>query len=307
MENQEQILANNRLKNSNDRGSKRAYWQRKCTAWIRLLSQSKVPWVKNTIIFLFAWYFGIDQKNRLPRSGEKFSCFDDFFTGDTKTSKQIPKNFPNKTIGSPVEGVLLRTGHVDQTLQFDVKGHKTSLLSLLMGDFSLASSFDSGFFAHFYLAPRHYHRIHMPCDGNLIGAYHVPGSLYSVKPSVLGSIPGIMSTNERVVIVFETAYGPMAVVLVGAFLVGSIETAWSWSDNNLGRETFWVNDDMPNIRRWTPKKKCLFKRGEELGCFHFGSSVLIFVGDNTVDALLSDAEPIALYQPLARSLPPPKS
>ena len=300
---EERLVDRYDLKKQQDRGSKRAYWQRKFTAWIRCVSQSTQPWIKTPLIIVFAWYFGIDRSKRMPASGKHFKHFDDFFTGQTATATKVPKTFPAQTLGSPVEGVLLHRGWVEDTLQFNVKGHKTSLLSLFMGDLSLSTPFSQGFFSHFYLAPRHYHRIHMPCDGHLVAAYHVPGSLYSVKPRVLGAIPGIMSNNERVILMFDTAYGLMSLVLVGAFLVGSIETAWSWTDTAEGSEQLWVSADMPNLRAWQPNKSLSFKRGDEVGRFHFGSSVLLFLEGKTAKPLIADATPVALYEPLAHVTP----
>ncbi len=126
----------------------------------------------------------------------------------------------------PVDAAISQFGPIEHDQIFQAKGHSYSTTALLAGDAALARRFDHGHFATLYLAPKDYHRIHMPCDGRLVKMIYVPGELFSVNPLTARHVPGLFARNERVVCVFDTAFGPFVNVLVGATIVGSMATVW---------------------------------------------------------------------------------
>jgi phosphatidylserine decarboxylase len=138
---------------------------------------------------------------------------------------------------------------------------------LVGGDAALAHRFAHGSFATLYLSPRDYHRIHMPCEGRLMRMIYVPGDLFSVNPATARGVPGLFARNERVVCVFETARGPFVLVLVGATIVGSMETVWHGVVNPpRGGE----------LREWHyGDQQIVLKQGEEMGRFLLGSTVVM--------------------------------
>lgn len=127
----------------------------------------------------------------------------------------------------PVDGAVSQLGPIKDGQIFQAKGHEYSSLALLGDQAEDAKRFEDGDFATIYLAPKDYHRIHMPIKGTLSKMTYVPGELFSVNPLTAENVPGLFARNERVVAIFETEIGPMAMVLVGATIVASIETIWA--------------------------------------------------------------------------------
>ena len=172
----------------------------------------------------------------------------------------------------PVDGAISQFGPIERDQIFQAKGHQYSTQALLGGDAALAAQFDDGAFATLYLSPRDYHRIHMPCDGTLTRMIYVPGALYSVNPATARGIPGVFAINERVVCVFNTAYGPFVLTLVGATIVGSMATVWHGVVNP---------PRTGNVRDWRygnasgDEKPVVLKRGDEMGRFLLGSTVVM--------------------------------
>jgi len=137
----------------------------------------------------------------------------------------------------------------------------------LGGNSELADPFIDGDFATIYLAPKDYHRIHMPCDGTLTHMVHVPGQLFSVNQATAAQVPGLFARNERVVAIFDTEFGPMAMVLVGAMIVASVETVWAGLVCPKGKAVSQFN--------YTNQDPIILKKGEEMGRFKLGSTVVI--------------------------------
>ncbi|MGZ5819372.1 MAG: archaetidylserine decarboxylase, partial [Burkholderiaceae bacterium] len=167
----------------------------------------------------------------------------------------------------PVDGAISQFGEIRRDQIFQAKGHYYSSAALVGGDRVLASQFDDGSFATLYLSPRDYHRIHMPCDGKLMRMIYVPGALFSVNPVTARGVPGLFARNERVVCVFESAFGPFVLVLVGATIVGSMATVWHGVVNppRTGKVREWQYAD----------QSIMLKKGEEMGRFLLGSTVVM--------------------------------
>ena len=193
-----------------------------------------------------------------------YATFNDFFTRELKAGV---RPLANAALICPVDGAISQFGRVDGQQIFQAKGHHYSSVALLGGDAALARQFDNGLFATLYLSPRDYHRIHMPCDGVLRRMIHVPGALFSVNPTTAHGVPGLFARNERVVCLFETPLGPLALVLVGATIVGSMATVWHGV----------VNAQRPfEVRQWHYEDASIqLKQGEEMGRFLLGSTVVM--------------------------------
>ena len=149
---------------------------------------------------------------------------------------------------------------------------------MLGGDARTAAPFQKGKFSCIYLAPKDYHRIHMPMAATLREMIYVPGELFSVNPLTARNVPDLFARNERVVTIFDTEHGALAMVLVGATIVASIETTWA------GTITPPAGSD---IFRWQYPAKGVdaitFEKGDEMGRFKLGSTVVSAFAPNMIE------------------------
>ena len=194
-----------------------------------------------------------------------YATFNDFFTRALRTGARPIADAPAVC---PVDGAVSQFGRIDRDQIFQAKGHRYSTTALLGGDAQEAARFADGSFATIYLSPRDYHRIHMPCDGRLRRMIYVPGTLFSVNPLTARGVPGLFARNERVVCLFDTPLGSMALVLVGATIVGSMATVWHGTVNppRTAGLRQWAYEDGPEV---------LLRKGEEMGRFMLGSTVVL--------------------------------
>ena len=212
----------------------------------------------------FVARYGVVMSEAADPRIESYASFNDFFT---RALKPGARPLAAADYLCPVDGAISQFGAIERDQIFQAKGHAYSTTALLGGDARLAAEFEHGQFATLYLSPRDYHRIHMPCAGRLRTMVHVPGDLFSVNPVTARGVPGLFARNERVVCAFDTARGPLALVLVGATIVGSMATAWHGV----------VNPPRPGrIRRWSYDEPSIeLQRGEEMGRFLLGSTVVL--------------------------------
>ncbi|RYF25274.1 MAG: phosphatidylserine decarboxylase [Comamonadaceae bacterium] len=212
----------------------------------------------------FVARYRVDMSEAAQPDIGSYATFNDFFT-----RALLPQARPiaDAAVVSPVDGAVSQLGAIEHDQVFQAKGHRYSTTALLGGDAALAAQFDHGSFATIYLSPRDYHRIHMPCDGRLTRMVHVPGDLFSVNPITARGVPGLFARNERVVCMFDTALGPMALVLVGATIVGSMATVWHGQVNPPRTGT---------LRSWDyADQQIVLRQGEEMGRFLLGSTVVL--------------------------------
>ena len=200
-----------------------------------------------------------------------YKSFNEFFT---RPLKEGVRPLASSTWVCPVDGAISQCGAIELDQIFQAKGHQYSTRALVGGDAALAAQFQNGQFATLYLSPRDYHRIHMPIAGKLLRMIHVPGDLFSVNPTTARGVPGLFARNERVVCEFETAQGPMVLVLVGATIVGSMATVWHGQ----------VNPPRPGmVREWQyDTQNVLLQKGEEMGRFLLGSTVVMLFQQNSI-------------------------
>ncbi len=235
------------------------------------LARLRWPPLKNALIKAFARAYGVDLSEADPARAEDYADFNQFFTRPLVDGAR-PLPAATNAIASPADGTLSQIGPIDGHQLFQAKGRHYGLGELLV-ERQLAERFTSGHFATIYLAPRDYHRVHMPLSGRLTHMAYAPGRLFSVAPHTTRTIPGLFARNERVTAIFETAVGPMAVILVGAVCVAGIETAWH------GLVTPPRGHDPA---RWDySAQPRYYALGDELGRFNMGSTAIVLLPRGT--------------------------
>lgn len=212
--------------------------------------------------------FRVDMTEAREPDPAAYPTFNAFFTRALRADARPIDPTPGAIV-SPVDGSVSQLGDIESGRIFQAKGQDFGCDELLGGDPDLAACFDGGLFATLYLAPRDYHRIHMPLDGSLESTRHISGRLFSVNPATTATVPRLFARNERVVCAFRTERGPMALVLVGAIFVGSIETVWTGpiSPSRARRVS----------RITAPEVGPTLRRGAELGRFNMGSTVILLL------------------------------
>lgn len=237
------------------------------------IAACQIPFVKNAIIKAFIRYYNVDMREALISKPADYRNFNDFFSRRLKKAARVVE-YNSKLVICPTDGTVSEIGRIRQNHIVQAKKHGYNVVDLLGGNAEDAASFINGSFVTIYLAPGDYHRVHMPIKGKLQKTTHVKGKLFSVNPLAVRYIPSLFARNERLVCFFETEYGPMVIVMVGAMIVASIETTWDgsidYSPKNLLSKTFYH----PHI---------LLERGEEMGFFRLGSTVILLFGPCCID------------------------
>ncbi|RXK33944.1 phosphatidylserine decarboxylase [Arsenophonus endosymbiont of Bemisia tabaci Asia II 3] len=241
------------------------------------LADQKAAGFTQLMIKLFAKFYKVDMAEAKESEFSAYSTFNEFFTRPLKQNIR-PIVAGSNQLALPADGVISQLGLImnDQILQ--AKDHSYSLAALLAGNYILAEQFRNGLFVITYLSPRDYHRVHMPCDGLLTEMIYVPGDLFSVNQLTATNVSNLFARNERLICIFETAFGKIAQILIGATIVGSIDTSWCGCVNNQ-REGI--------IKRWTYPEKdktgaVYLKKGEEMGKFKLGSIVINLFESNHI-------------------------
>jgi phosphatidylserine decarboxylase len=223
---------------------------------------------------LIGWFvarYGVNMAEAANPDIASYITFNEFFT---RPLRDGARPLANADFISPVDGAISQFGAIKRDQIFQAKGHEYSTRALVGGDEKLAALFQDGAFATLYLSPKDYHRIHMPCDGQLRRMIYVPGELFSVNPTTARGVPGLFARNERVVCVFEGAHGPFVLALVGATIVGSMATVWHGIVNP---------PRLPDVREWLYElQKVELKKGDEMGRFLLGSTVVMLFPKNTL-------------------------
>lgn len=232
------------------------------------LAAAEAGFITTALIKAFIKQYKVNMSEAAKEQASDYKSFNQFFTRELKPGLRPIIEAEDK-LALPVDGCVSQLGDIEQDSIFQAKGHDYSLTTLLGGDAELAQPFKGGKFATIYLSPSDYHRIHMPMDGQLTDMLYVPGELFSVNPLTTENVPGLFARNERVVSVFDTPKGKMALVLVGATIVASIETKWA------GTVT---PPTGKNVHRWqypaTGNNAIHLQKGEEMGAFKLGSTVV---------------------------------
>lgn len=236
----------------------------RASSWLfRKLTRIKTAWFKNLFITQFAKLYKIDWQDCVRQKPQEYLSFNDFFTRELKKGA---RPIADNAIVSPADGRIAAAGSLSNTRFVRAKGHDFTLEALI-ADPSLAELFRDGHFTTVYLSPRDYHRIHMPVTGKLLKTIHIPGKLYSVSMKMADKIPTLFAENERLVSLFETEYGKVMVILVGAINVSSIETIWTGTITPpYGKVLQYSDYQHENI---------IIEKGQEMGRFNMGSTAIV--------------------------------
>jgi phosphatidylserine decarboxylase len=233
------------------------------------LTRSRIGWLKDLLIGAFMRHFEPDMSDAQVTDPHAYPTFNAFFTRALRSDAR-PGPAEVEAIACPVDGAVSQAGELREDRLYQAKGHDYTLGELLAESTDYVERFRGGLFATIYLAPFNYHRIHMPLDGQLSGAWHVPGSLFSVNQTTAALVPGLFARNERVICMFDSPAGPFAMVLVGALFVASMRTLWHG-------EVTPRRAGGPNPLAPEPHVPLLLRRGAEMARFNMGSTVILLL------------------------------
>lgn len=258
------------------------------------LAECRSPWLKNILISQFIRQYKVNMEEAAADSPQDYANFNDFFTRALRDGAR-PIDDKAETLCCPADGDISQLGRIHDGRIFQAKGQDYSLNTLLGGDEALSETFRDGSFATIYLSPRDYHRVHMPITGTLRSMTYIPGKLFSVNTTTAESVRSLFARNERAVCIFDTEAGPMAMILVGAMIVAGIETVWAGQVAPPPREI--------TTRQYQETEAApVLQKGEEMGRFKLGSTVILLFGKDQVDWLeqYEALTPTRLGEALAR-------
>ncbi len=235
------------------------------------LANIRVPAIKNILIGYFVRKYDVTMSEAREENPYNYASFNAFFI---RQLKPVCRPIADSAIVSPVDGCVSEIGRIKASMLLQAKGRFYSVHELLACEKEQSKQFEEGLFATLYLSPKDYHRVHMPIDATLKEMIYVPGKLFSVQPATARMVPKLFARNERLVVFFETKMGPMAMVLVGATIVGAIGTSWHGDiarDKNPHRFIYPQGTDISTS----------LIKAEEMGYFKLGSTVILLFADSS--------------------------
>ncbi len=218
--------------------------------------------IKNYLIRYFVRKYPVNMSEAIEANPFNYPSFNEFFI---RRLRPETRPIANAAVVSPVDGNISEIGYLADGKILQAKEHSYSVTALLGGDLSYAAEFQAGCYATIYLSPKDYHRVHMPADGKLLEMIYIPGSLFSVQPTTTRVVPNLFAKNERLVVMFSTEFGLMAMVLVGAAIVGTMGTVWH-GDLMRGAKIQRFNYNQESI---------VLAKAMEMGYFKLGSTVIV--------------------------------
>ena len=261
------------------------------SAAARRLAYSPNTWLSRWLIDTVTRRFGVDlSEARNPDPGS-YATFNQFFTRALREGARVPDPDPRALL-MPADGRISQCGAIESGRIFQAKGQSFTAEELL-ADEAAARPFADGLFATVYLSPKDYHRVHMPWTGTLRETVHVPGRLFSVGPDAVRRVPRLFARNERLVCHFDTDFGPMCLVMVGALLVSGVETVWSGEEIPRYGDAITVKDYRG--------ERIVLERFAEMARFNYGSTVIVLLprGVAQLSSALSAESPVRLGERLA--------
>jgi phosphatidylserine decarboxylase len=257
----------------------------------RRLAYSPSPRIKQWLIDTVTRKFGVDLAEAAQSDVKAYPTFNAFFTRALKEGVRVADPDPRALL-MPADGRISQCGPIRDGRIFQAKGQSFTAAELL-GDAEAAKPFENGLFATVYLSPKDYHRVHMPWTGTLRETVHVPGRLFSVGTAAVAVVPRLFARNERLVCHFDTDFGPMVSVMVGALLVSGVETVWS------GEEIPRYGNAITR-KDWRGKGITL-ERFAEMARFNYGSTVIVLLPPGVAELSpdLAAESPVRLGQRLA--------
>ncbi len=242
---------------------------------IGCIAECRADWLKNPLIKWFVNQYQVDMSEAQVEDPTAYENFNAFFTRALKDGARPLDETPGAVL-CPADGAVSQLGPIEHGRLFQAKGHSFSAVELLGGEAERAAPFMGGEFATIYLSPKDYHRVHMPLAGTLKEMVYVPGRLFSVNQTTAENVPELFARNERLVCIFDTERGPMAVVLVGAMIVAAIETVWA---GQVAPPTRLLKTTRYDAAARGPIE---LAKGAELGRFKLGSTAIVLFGPNQV-------------------------
>jgi len=266
---------------------------------VRAITRWRAGRLKDLLIRAFIRHFGVDMSEAADSIPGHYPDFNSFFTRALRAGVRPQPDDPD-CIACPVDGRISQLGRIADGCLVQAKGRTFSLVDLLGGNTGRAAAFQGGNFATLYLSPRDYHRIHMPGDGTLTETVYIPGRLFSVAPHTTRAISELFTRNERLVALFQTPSGPMAMVMVGAIFVACMETVWDGVIRDDG--------DGIQVRKFTASdgdRQVRLERGAEMGRFNMGSTVILLYGPDQAEwhPDLAADQPVRVGQSLGHVRP----
>ncbi|MFT3896404.1 MAG: archaetidylserine decarboxylase [Thermomonas sp.] len=264
---------------------------RALSALARRLAYSANPAISRRLIDTVVAKFGVDLSEAAQSDPRAYATFNAFFTRALRPGARTPDPDPRALL-MPADGRISQCGNIDNGRIFQAKGQGFTAAELL-GDESAAEPFANGLFATVYLSPRDYHRVHMPWTGTLRETVHVPGRLFSVGTDAVASVPRLFARNERLACHFDTDFGPMCVVMVGALLVSGVETVWG------GIEI--PPHGGPVTKKDYRGRGIVLERFAEMARFNYGSTAIVLLPKGVAELApqLVAETPVKLGQRLA--------
>jgi phosphatidylserine decarboxylase len=248
------------------------------------LADCEIPAIKNFLIKHFIQRFHVNMEEAAEPDYEKYQSFNKFFTRALRDGARTIAE--GRCVISPADGAISQLGIIRDGRIIQAKGQDFSVVELLAGHETLAHHFDEGSFTTIYLSPRDYHRVHAPISGTLTDMIYVPGDLFSVNNTTAHHVPRLFARNERLITIFDTEAGKVAVILVGAMIVAGIETCWSGQVAPLTQQPITLYAKQPAPLH--------LQKGEELGRFKLGSTVVMLFEKNA----MALEESLGIYAPI---------
>ena len=253
--------------------------RRALTRLAGFLASKRLGWLTRLFVRLFIQHYRVDMSEALQPDYRQYITFNAFFSRELRSGVR-PVIDDHKTMASPVDGALGAVGPIRHETLLQAKGRYYSLSALLAQQKRWVDCFAGGYYATAYLSPKDYHRVHMPVAGRLREMIFVPGDFYSVNEASIASVDAVFARNERVMCLFDTAFGEVAIILIGAMIVGSMVLSWCGELRAQSSELVRIDYSDQHIE---------LNKGEQLGYFQLGSSIIMLFQSGVVDCSLVDS------------------
>ena len=259
------------------------------TAFMAVVGGVRQRHFKRFVIWIYTRFYPVNLDEAVGETAADFETFNHFFTRRLKQGAR-PLPDASEALACPADGTVSQAGAIVDGQLLQAKGQQYSVAQLL-ADAGFAARFDGGSFVTIYLSPRDYHRVHAPCDGELVSATEIPGRLFSVNASSERRVAGLFARNERLAMRLQARFGDYAVVMVGALIVAGIDTPWP-------------RPPVPRHERSNPRvirpEGVRLARGDEAGTFRIGSTVIcLFPPGIALAKHLAPGATVRMGEPLA--------
>ena len=236
------------------------------------ITQIPLPsFLLNSVINYYCKAYKVNKKEiDFPESG--FKTFDQFFTRKLKKGIHKIDSKPDSVV-SPVDARIDQFGKINSSSIIQAKGIEYTVFDLIPSE--TAHKFIDGSFVTLYLSPADYHRIHSPISGKIAGYFAIPGKLFTVQEFMVSGLKGLFTKNERLISFIKNKNKLVAVCKIGAMNVGRISLSYSNLETNhwfrKRKEYTYSSGKQPSI-----------KKGQEIGMFHLGSTIILLFQKNTI-------------------------